>query len=72
MKVPKVSVMQALDYEVRASWWMSFVWFSWGHTMVGKYLAWKVRRKHRRYNESWEMQDHLAQLKEEFPEMFKP
>ncbi len=45
-----------LDYEIRSSWWASWIGWNWGQELAGKYFAWKVKRKYARYNQSkaWE------------------
>jgi len=41
--------MEALDYELRSSWWASFIFWSKGQELAGSYFAWKVKRKMKRY-----------------------
>lgn len=41
-----------LDYEVRSSWFASYISFNWLQQLVGRYFAWKVRTKYRRYKKS--------------------
>ena len=45
-----------LDYEIRSSWWASWIGWNWGRELSGKYFAWKTRRKYARYKQSkmWE------------------
>ena len=45
-----------LDYEIRSSWWASWIGWSWGQELSGRYFAWKVKRKYARYKQSkvWE------------------
>jgi len=45
-----------LEYEVRSSWWASWIGWDWGQELSGKYFAWKTRRKYERYKMSkmWE------------------
>ena len=38
-----------LDYEIRSSWWASFVGFAWAQNLAGSYFGWKVRRKFARW-----------------------
>lgn len=40
---------ELLRYEVVSSWWACYVSFPLGQKLVGKYFAWKIRRKYRRY-----------------------
>ena len=44
-----VNQLEILNYEVRSSWWAP--WISWAplQEISGRYFAWKVRRKYRRY-----------------------
>lgn len=45
-----------LDYEIRSSWWASWIGWDWGQKLAGKYFAWKTNRKYARYKRSkmWE------------------
>ncbi len=45
-----------LDYEIRSSWWASWVGWDWGQELSGKYFAWKTSRKYARYKQTkvWE------------------
>ncbi len=45
-----------LDYEIRSSWWASWIGWNWGQELSGKYFAWKTIRKYARYKQSkvWE------------------
>jgi hypothetical protein len=38
-----------LDYEVKASWWANWISCKYGHSLAGKYFAWKVCRKFKRW-----------------------
>ena len=40
---------QILKYELRASWWASWVCIGWMQSVVGSYFAWKVRCKWSRF-----------------------
>jgi hypothetical protein len=44
--VNHITLRQAIEYEVRASWWTPFVPF---HRLAGCYFRWKALRKYRRY-----------------------
>lgn len=43
------TLMLFIDYEIRSSWWASFIWWKWGQDLAGSYFASKVRRKYNRY-----------------------
>lgn len=45
-----------LDYEIRSSWWASWISIGWMQELSGKYFAWKTSRKVARYKASkvWE------------------
>jgi len=45
-----------LDYEIRSSWWASWISWDWLQELSGRYFAWKTRRKYERYKMSkmWE------------------
>lgn len=51
-----LTTKQALDYEIRSSWWASWIWWSWGQELAGSYFAWKTAKKMARYKTSkiWE------------------
>jgi hypothetical protein len=40
-----------LDYEIRSSWWASWIGWDWGQELSGKYFAWKTSRKYARYKQ---------------------
>ena len=47
------TMIQALAYEAHGSWWVGFVpGDSWLGEMVAKYLAWKIRRRFKRIEQS--------------------
>tara|TARA_R110002033_G_scaffold60171_1_gene110189 strand:+ start:4899 stop:5153 length:255 start_codon:yes stop_codon:yes gene_type:complete len=43
------SLRDCLDYEIRSSWWASWIFFEWGQEISGAYFAWKTKRKYNRY-----------------------
>lgn len=49
MKEPPISRVQALEYEVRSSWWSGFVCIGFLQELAARYYTWKVSRKMRRY-----------------------
>lgn len=40
-----ITRLQALDYEVQASWWASWISNDFLQGLAGRYFAWKVNRK---------------------------
>lgn len=46
-----ISIREALDYEVRASWWARFAPSPF-HDLAASYFAWRVRRRYNRYHSS--------------------
>ena len=44
-----LSLDEVLDYEIRSHWLASWIGFEWGQYLIGKYFAWKLRRKYNRY-----------------------
>lgn len=52
----EISLSVLLDYEIRSSWWASWIGWNWGQKLSGSYFAWKVKRKYARYKKSkaWE------------------
>lgn len=53
-----VPLYQLLDYEIRASWWASWISARWMQNLAGKYYGWKVCRKYRRYKWSKDVQQY--------------
>jgi hypothetical protein len=47
-----VTLTQAMEYEVAASWWSGWVRLGWLQDIAGRYFARKARRKHGRYMEA--------------------
>ena len=58
----KITMMQALDYEVKSSWWSGLIFWNWGRDLAGTYFANKVKRKYRRYTKSVEHQNLIKNL----------
>lgn len=52
----KVTLLDIVDYEVRASWWACYVSYPPLQTLAGKYFAWKAKRKFKRWQESLKWQ----------------
>jgi NTP pyrophosphatase (non-canonical NTP hydrolase) len=48
-----------LQYEIRSSWWASYISNPYLQDLSGKYFAWKVIRKYKRYTESIKIQNEL-------------
>lgn len=44
-----ISLNQALEYEVRGTWWATFITWEWMLRLVAKHLSNKTRKKHGRY-----------------------
>jgi hypothetical protein len=44
-----LSIKDFLDYEVKSNWLASWIGFSWGQELLGRYFAWKTLRKYHRY-----------------------
>jgi hypothetical protein len=57
----KLNPFECLDYEVNASWLASMLGNKWMQNKMASYLAWKVRRKYRRYIVNKEMKNQLKQ-----------
>lgn len=71
MNEPRITLQQAVNYEARASFWMSWVGNSKLQDLVGAYLAWKVRRKYGRYVRSIVLANDVAEYRRLHPEVFK-
>jgi hypothetical protein len=54
------SIHYFLDYEIRSSWWASWIGWNWLQELSGKYFAWKVRRKYARYEQSKMWQQRIS------------
>lgn len=52
MITKKITWKQALDYEVRGSWWTPYVGDGWMQNIVSRYFARKVVRRLDRYLKS--------------------
>ena len=44
-----ISIREALEYEIKGSWWASWVGNKYLQVLVSKYFAWKVKRKYNRF-----------------------
>jgi hypothetical protein len=47
--ISRLSMQEVLNYEIHSHWLASWIGFEWGQELMGKYFAWKVRRKYNRY-----------------------
>lgn len=45
----RLSMQEILRYEIHSHWLARWIGFEWGQDLMGKYFAWKVRRKYNRY-----------------------
>ena len=65
-----MTIRDFLDYEIRSSWWASFIWWNWGRNLAGMWFAWKTKRKYSRYIDSRldkAMAELMRQCKDETP-----
>lgn len=53
-----------LNYEIRSSLIAPLVGFKWGQRLMGKYFAWKVSIKYKRYITSKKIHDELVHVVE--------
>ncbi len=60
----QISRMEILDYEIRASWWASWISIGWMKNLASKYFAWKITRKYRRYKWSKDMQGIITEIQD--------
>lgn len=44
-----ITLHDAVEYELRGSWWASWVFWGWGQELTARYFVWKARKKHTRY-----------------------
>lgn len=61
-RAKEITLRQALDYEIRSSWWASFISGAFGQHLAGKYFSNKVSRKHRRYLKSKENEKKVLEI----------
>ena len=47
--ISRLYMQDILNYEVHSNRFASWIGFEWGQNLMGKYFAWKVRRKYNRY-----------------------
>jgi hypothetical protein len=69
-KDKRLSLNQALEYEIRGSWLPQWISFKWGQTLISNFYARKVKRRHNRYEKSLNYQNFLIQKKGDFNEDF--
>jgi len=46
------SMRKILDYEIKSSWWSSWVGIAWMQSLAGWYFAWKTKRKYKMFEYS--------------------
>ena len=51
-----LSIKDFLSYEVKSNWLAPWIGFRWGQELLGRYFAWKVKRKYKRYIASKKME----------------
>jgi hypothetical protein len=44
-----ISIEEALDYEIRSSWWACLLPWDWMHRLAARYFYKRVKRRHARY-----------------------
>jgi len=47
--ISRLSMQEVLNYEIHSHWLAGGIGFEWGQDLMGKYFAWKIRRKYNRY-----------------------
>ena len=47
--ISRLPIREVLNYEIHSHWLASWIGFEWGQDLMGKYFAWKVRKKYNRY-----------------------
>jgi hypothetical protein len=60
----QINLIDALNYEIRASWWVGFIGNPFLQTLAGRYFAWKAQRKHGRYVNSLQIREEVERAKE--------
>lgn len=55
--MPLLTLQQAVEYEIAASWWAGWIGCTWLNDATASYFAWKATRKHRHYLKvkQWQM-----------------
>lgn len=62
----EITLRQALDYEIRSSWWALFISGAFGQHLAGKYFSNKVSRKYKRYLQSKQDEKEVLKILSEF------
>lgn len=44
-----IPIIYFLHYEIYNSWWCQFIGWDLGSELAGRYFAWKVKRKYKKY-----------------------
>ena len=57
-----INLKELLDYEMRGSWWASYISNPYLQSLVASYFAWKTSRKYNRYKRSKEFQKRLKAI----------
>jgi len=60
--IVNINQTQALLYEIRSSWWASWVSNPFLQDLAGRYFAWKVQRKFGRYQQMIATEERLRSL----------
>ena len=58
-KINKIEMYDILRYEVHSHWLASWISNSFLQNLMGKYFAWKVARKYKRYVSSLEIRNQI-------------
>ena len=51
-KLELIPMHEFLEYEIRSSWWASWIGWNWLQQLGGTYFAYKVSKKYARYYKS--------------------
>lgn len=61
-KINKIDMIDILQYECHSHWLAPYISFDWGHELLGRYFAWKVKRKYNRYSRSLDSRELLRTI----------
>lgn len=59
MKTDHINLQQALDFEIRSSVIVPWIFWDWGQQFMARYYARKVQRQYARYKKSYQVQQQI-------------
>lgn len=62
MLAPKITLKQAVEYEMLTSWWVGYCGTEWLQRFASKYYIWKCRRKMKVYDRMFRVTSGFTQV----------